>query len=186
MPHLAVLQCQLEHGRPAANQTNSDAVQNHSFAALDRNRCQMVRLHFGKKPPKALRYCDFRVWLLQNCMEQSKEENIHIYIRIGDTFINYSVFPKQHTFFFYFCNFLFYKRRTKTWALHYTLNCSLMQTSVSTHWSHCSLVDKIICYLPHGARAASSAMQYKKTAKQYFSPYPQCGDHGLSQVFPPP
>lgn len=68
--------------------------------------------------------------------------------------------PKQHTF--PFCNVLFYKRRTKTWALHYTFNCSLMQTSVSTHWSHCSLVDKIICYLAHKARAASSAMQYKK------------------------
>lgn len=95
-------------------------------------------------------------------MEQSKEENIHIYIRIGDTFISYSVCPKQHTFSFISAMFLFYKRRTKTWALHYTFNCSLMQTSVSTHWSHCSLVDKIICYLAHKARAASSAMQYKK------------------------
>lgn len=64
--HLAVLQCQLKHSRPAANQTNSDAVENHSFTAFDRNRCQMVRLHLSKKPPKAVCHSHFRVWLLPN------------------------------------------------------------------------------------------------------------------------
>lgn len=93
------------------------------------------------------------------------KKKIYIYIHIYQNrwhFYQLLSLPKTTHFVFYFCNFLFYKRRTKTWALHYTFNCSLMQTSVSTHWSHCFLVDKIICYLAHKARAASSAMQYKK------------------------
>lgn len=61
--HLAVLQCQLKHSRPAANQTDSDAVQDHPFTAFDRNRCQVVGLHLSKKPAKAVCYCDFVVWL---------------------------------------------------------------------------------------------------------------------------
>lgn len=114
--HLAVLQCQLKHSRPAANQTNSDAVENHSFTALNRNRGQMVRLHLSKKPPKAVCYCDFRLWLLPNCMEHNKKKKKkYMYIRIRGTF-SATQSALNNTLYLFYVFFWFSKRRTWSWG----------------------------------------------------------------------
>ncbi len=62
--HLAVIQSQFKHVCCAANQTNSDAVQYHSFAAVEHSGGQVLRLYFTDEFPIAGCDCIFRGWLL--------------------------------------------------------------------------------------------------------------------------
>lgn len=66
-PHLAVLQGQFKHVRCASNQTHSDAVQYHSFAALQHHRGQMLSLYFTDEIPITVCDCALWGWLIQNC-----------------------------------------------------------------------------------------------------------------------
>lgn len=67
VPHLAVLQGQFKHVCCAANQTNSNAVQHHPFAAVEYHGGQVLGLYFTDELPKAGCDCILRGRALQDC-----------------------------------------------------------------------------------------------------------------------
>lgn len=71
-PHLAVLQSQFKHICGAANQTHTNAVQDHAFAALSHHRRQVFGLYIADEPPVAGGDAIFRVWVLQDCRQRKK------------------------------------------------------------------------------------------------------------------
>lgn len=62
-----MLQDQFKHLSCAPNQSNTNAVQHHPFAAVKHSRGQVLWFYFTDELPKASCHCFFRDWLLQNC-----------------------------------------------------------------------------------------------------------------------
>lgn len=101
-----------------------------------------------------------------------KKENIHIHIHISLLFL-------QKDFFFT-------KRQQRPEHISIPLTAALCRPLypliglIVLWW-----IEEFVFFF--NTEREQQVMQCNTaTAKQYFSPYLQCGDHGLSQVFPPP
>lgn len=67
-----MLQSQFKHICGAADQTHTDAVQDHTFAALEHHGRQVLGLHVADEPPEAGGNGAFRVWVLQDYGQRTK------------------------------------------------------------------------------------------------------------------
>ena len=68
-----MLQGQFKHVCRAADQTDSDAVEHHSLAALEHQGGQVLRLYFTDELPIAGRDCVLRGRELQDCRWREQE-----------------------------------------------------------------------------------------------------------------